>query len=175
MRRFGWRWSRRVRATGKRDGGWASTTGRSGRCRTIRRRRGTARRSRSGVRGWMGSPDSRDSSRRARVHRWPHDHEGPGPGPAAIRRTRRSFRCITRRAMPGSTSGRRPSRSAGNMRGSPLMPDPAALRHLVRHGPSAADNGGLPRLPCQRLRLPRRGSAMSAVWQHRPGGGADPG
>ena len=41
-----------------------------------------------------------------------------------------------------------------------LLPDPAPFQCLVREGLAPGDDGGLPRRPCQRLRLPRRGSAL---------------
>ena len=60
------------------------------------------------------------------------------------RRARPSFRCITRPAMPMSTSARRQSRSGHSREGRYLLPDPAALRRVVREGLSEGDDGGLP-------------------------------
>ena len=56
-----------------------------------------------------------------------------------------------------------------------LLPDPAPFQRLVRQGLSPGDDRGLPRRPCQRLRLPRRGCAIGFVRQHDPGGGTDSG
>ena len=44
-----------------------------------------------------------------------------------------------------------------------LLPDPAAFQCLVRQGLSPGDDGGVPRRPCQRLRLPRRGPALNPL------------
>ena len=63
---------------------------------------------------------------------------------------------------------RRPSggrRQAGE--GCLLLPDPAPFQRLVRQDPFEGDDGGLPRRRCQRLHLPRRGSALDPL-RHRP-------
>ena len=44
-----------------------------------------------------------------------------------------------------------------------LLPDPTALRCLVREGLSEGDDGGLPGRTRQRLRPPRRGSALDPL------------
>ena len=43
------------------------------------------------------------------------------------------------------------------------LPDPAPFQRLVRQGLSPGDDRGLPGRPCQRLRLPRRGSALDPL------------
>ena len=44
-----------------------------------------------------------------------------------------------------------------------LLPDPAPFQRLVRQGLSPGDDRGLPRRPCQRPRLSRRGATLDPL------------
>ena len=83
-------------------------------------------------------------------------------GSGGSRRARPSCRCITRRAMPRSTSARRWWSCGASVRRSPSS---APFQCLVRQGLSPGDDGGLPRRPCQHLRLPRRTTTRPWRWR----------
>ena len=110
-----------------------------------------------------GAPDLRAASRRARVHRRLYHREGLCPGPAAI-----DARGFCAAASPAGPCPGRLRRGGGGGRGQAgegclLLPDPAPFQRLVRQGLSEGDDGGLPRRPCQRLRLPRRCAAIDPL------------
>ena len=122
-----------------------------------------------------GASDLRAAAGRARVQRRLYHREGLCPGPAAI-----DARGLRAAASPAGPCPGRLRRGGGGGRGQAgegrlLLPDPAPFQPLVRQGVSPGDDGGLPRRPCQRLRLSRRGSALDPLRQHDPCGGADPG
>ena len=110
-----------------------------------------------------GAPDLRAPSRRARVQRRLYHRERLCPGPPAI-----DARGLRSTASPAEPCPGRLRRGGGGAAGAAgegrlLLPDSAPFQRLVRQDLSEGDDGGLPRRPRQRLRLPRRGAAINPL------------